>query len=128
VNSPNKPKDVQLVQFGYYATVLDVPEYPVELRRIFEAVKLGMNFVGAPNDPLTLAICVHQKRGGGTQDGHVIVMKGNLTYHPRHDYMMVDLSVAMITLMPTDFQRIDKQPNCPPLVRIGVKRALGHGK
>src|SRR5262245_46832763 len=41
VNSPNKPEDVQLVQFGYFAmSVLNIFEQPEELRRIFAAVKL----------------------------------------------------------------------------------------
>ncbi len=119
LNSPNNPVDVELVQFGYFAAALS-PKVTPSLRPIFAAVTPGAAYTATRDDPLTVAILAHQKTRGGTQDGHVSVIKGE-TYDGTHTFMLMTLVNAMRDLQPTDFPRIDKHPRCPLRVQTSVR-------
>jgi hypothetical protein len=126
LNSPNNPEDVQLVQFGYLAKSLMPDTTPAE-KPIYAAVTPGAVYTGSQNDPLTLAILTHQKIRGGTQDGHVSVIRGERSYigaDGPHTFMLIALVNCMRDLMPDAFPRLDKHPKCPDLLKKAVLRSL----
>lgn len=125
LNSPNKEEDVQLVQMGYFAASTN-PETPADLKPIYAKVTPGAAYKGDANDPLTVAIIAHQKSRGGTQDGHVSVIRG-VTYDGAHTYMLTALNNNLIDLQPADFPRLDKHAKCPQVLRAAVKRCCTGG-
>lgn len=127
VNSPNQKDDVELVQFGYFAMGKN-PRTDSALRPVYAAVTPGAPYSGGANDPLTLAIITHQKDRGGTQDKHVSVIhtpsvQYSATDGP-HSFMLVPLLNNMFDLMPNDFPRLDKHPNCPAELKRVVRALL----
>ncbi|MBI5256908.1 MAG: hypothetical protein HY855_10445 [Burkholderiales bacterium] len=123
VGSPNKPDDVQLVQFGYLAAAAN-NTFSAADRAIFAAVVPGAPYSGAPNDPLTIAIKRHQAIRGGTQDGHVSVMTGNFTYADKtgkHSFQLVSLINNIHDFLAGGYPRLDRHPKCPPALAAQVR-------
>ncbi|WP_139221166.1 hypothetical protein [Bosea sp. OK403] len=122
--SPNRTDDVQLVQFGYYAMLIN-PNSKItdEQRDVFSKIVLGQACNGTANDPLVAAIRAHQKVRGGPQDGHVSPTREGGSYDGQHTFIMMALNNNMSDVVPGAFPRIDKHPKCPPLVAALVKRA-----
>lgn len=126
VASPNKAEDVQLVQFGFHAmaNAASGVGFSAADKAIFAAVVPGAPYSGAPNDPLTVAIKRHQAIRGGTQDGHVSVMTGNLTYVDStgpHSFQLAALINNIRDFTKPIYPRIDKHAKCPPLLAAKVK-------
>lgn len=122
--SPNRLDDVQLVQFGYYAMLINPSsKLSAEQRDVYSKVVLGQPCNGAANDPLVAAIRVHQKVRGGPQDGHVSPSRGGGNYDDQHTFIMLALNNNMSDAVPDAFPRIDKHPKCPPLVAAFIKSA-----
>ncbi|MDR6873384.1 hypothetical protein J2Y55_004408 [Bosea sp. BE125] len=123
--SPNQADDVQLVQFGYYATLINPnTKLTAEQQDLYSKIVLGQPCNGTASDPLVAAIRAHQKVRGGPQDGHVSPIKGGTSYDGgKHTFMMLALNNNMSDVAPDVFPRIDKHPKCPPLVAAFVKRA-----
>src|SRR3982751_2416642 len=93
VNSPNTVEDVQLVQFGYFAIAQNkLASVPAELITAASAVVVGAPYSGAPNDPLTIAIKTDERTRGGTQDGHISVIRGAVSYDGAHLYLLARLT------------------------------------
>lgn len=123
VNSPNRPDDVQLVQFAYFAKS-QAPSTSAALRAICSKVVPGAPYTGALDDPLTLAIKAHQADRGGVQDGHVskVPPGAALSYDGgKHSYMILALVNNILDITKNDFPRIDKHPNCPPVLKERVR-------
>lgn len=128
VNSPNRPDDVQLVQFGFYAMAVRNKDLPASERAAYVKVIPGAAYTGAPNDPLTIAIRTHQAARGGTQDGHVSVMNANLTYidgHASRSFQLAPLVNSIRFVTAGDYPRIDRHPMCPSLLKAAVLSACG---
>lgn len=124
--SPNKVEDVQLVQLGYFALTQEPPGMNAEeLRDAAAMVVPGAIYTAAPDDPLTVAIKIHQKIMGGPQDGHVSVMKGDIRYDADHLFMLVGLINDIRAMMGSNFPRIDTHPKCPPALAASVRRTFG---
>lgn len=126
-NSTNKPEDVQLVQFGYHAMSLAKDISPAE-KAIYAKVVPGAAYSGGATDPLTVAIKTHQAARGGTQDGHVSVMTGNLMYADgsgAHTFMLTGLINHIRDLTKGNYPRLDKHTKCPALLATAVLRACG---
>jgi hypothetical protein len=122
--SPNRLDDVQLVQFGYYAMLINPSsKLNAEQRDVFSKIVLGQPCDGTANDPLVAAIRAHQKVRGGTQDGHVSPMRAGGSYDGHNTFIMIALNNNMRDAVPGSFPRIDKHPKCPPLVTAFVKSA-----
>jgi len=127
LNSLNKTEDVQLVQFGYFAIAQNnFADLPQELRTAAGNVVPGASYAGAANDPLTIAIKVDQKVRGGTQDGHVSVIRGATTSYDggSHIFLLARLVNNIRSLSGKDFPRIDKHPKCPPALAASVRRCF----
>lgn len=127
VNSPNLRDDVELIQFGYFAMAKN-PKTDAPLRPVYAAVKPGATYSGGANDPLTLAIIAHQQSRGGTQDKHVSVIHSpSLVYSgSRPGFMLVPLVNCIFDLMPNDWPRLDKHPDCPAELKRVVRALLLH--
>jgi len=124
--SANIVEDVQLVQFGFFALSQQPPGMnEEELVNAAAKVVPGAIYTGAPDDPLTVAIKIHQKITGGPQDGHVSVMKGNIRYDSDHLFMLVGLNNDIRAMMGSSFPRIDTHPKCPPALAASVRRTFG---
>jgi hypothetical protein len=124
--SPNRPDDVELVQFGYYA-MLNNPkvEKTDEQRQAFSKIIPGQRCNGTAADPLVAAILAHEKARGQAQDGHVSSITNGGVYRAadgRHTFLMLALNANMYDLVPDAFPRIDRHPQCPPQVAQLVKR------
>lgn len=119
---PNRLDDVQLVQFGYYAMARSVNALPDE-QPVFMRVTPGAMYTGAPDDPLTLAIKLHQAHRGGTQDGCVSALHlGQApSYDGAHSFMLIPLQNNIRDMMPADYPRLDKHSACPPALRAAVQ-------
>jgi hypothetical protein len=125
VNSPNKSEDVQLVQFGYLALAQNrLSSVPAELITAASAVVPGAPYSGGPNDPLTLAIKTDERTRGGTQDGHISVIHGNVSYDGSHIFLLARLVNNISLFAETVFPRIDKHPRCPPQLAAAVRRSF----
>lgn len=129
---PNHPADVQLVQLGYWA-VLQNPnnqsKLSTEMRQTIAKISPGAKYSGAPDDPLTLAIHAHEAKRGGSQDGHVSVLKGTVSYDshvidPRSYFIMMALNDSLRDTMQGDFPRLDKHTKCPSGLRTSVLSIL----
>jgi hypothetical protein len=123
VNSPNRTDDVQLCQFGY-SIMAKAAATPAKLKPIFAQVKVGAPCTGLEDDPLIKAIRAHQADRGGTQDGHVSVIKAvSGVYHDaggQHSFMLTAIINNIFDAMPNDFPRIDKHPACPPALKASI--------
>jgi hypothetical protein len=123
---PNKPEDVQLVQLGY-ACSANNPKNPAsaEEKAAFGAVVPGASYTGAPNDPLTIAIKLHQKNRGGTQDGVVSSIKSNTgTYAAGMTWIMIALNNNIADALGGSWPYLDKHPQCPKTLRDASLRVL----
>jgi hypothetical protein len=124
--SPNRLEDVQLVQFGYFALSQNrAPDNPPELIAAASNVVVGAPYMGAQNDPLTIAIRAHERARGGPQDGHVSVIRGDFQYDAAHTFLVIRLVNNIRVLVGIDFPRIDRHPKCPPQLGASVRRTFG---
>ena len=127
--SPNRTEDVQLVQLGY-SIMANSATLSADLKAIFAKVQVGVQCTGKDDDPLVKAIRAHQAGRGGTQDGHVSVIKTtNGTYFDSsggHTFMLTAIINNIFDAMPADFPRIDKHPSCPPALKAAVVASLAH--
>ena len=124
LNSLNKQVDFELVQFGYFAESQDA-RVPQESRTIFANVVPGSRYTGGASDPLTLAILEHQKIHGGTQDGHISVIRGSTGfYNAASTFLLVGLNASMRALLGSNFPRIDSHAKCPPTLKAAVARCF----
>ena len=125
--SPNRKPDVELVQFGYFCLARN-PRSTSTIKEIAATVVPGAAYNGAPNDPLTLAILADQRARGGTQDGHISVMKGNTDGYMqatgRHGYILAFLNNNMRDVMQGLFPRIDRHTDCPTILAGLVKASF----
>ncbi|WNJ88393.1 hypothetical protein [Bosea sp. 685] len=131
--SPNRPDDVQLVQFGFYCMGLPTAKLSdPSFRLIYAAVVPGAPFSTDEYDKLMLAIRGLQRSRGGVQDGHISALKqGQYTYRDasgKHGYLMETLTNNMFDGLEASsrgmWPRLDKHPKCPPLVAAHIKAAL----
>lgn len=126
--SANQPDDVQLVQFAFTAMAASSKFSPAD-RAIFGAVVPGAPYTGSPGDPLSLAIRRHQALRGGTQDGHISVMKGpNLNYGAAdgpHIFQLVSMINHIRDFTRGQYPRIDRHPKCPPALGARVRDFCG---
>jgi len=123
ISSPNLTEDVQLVQFGFLAMSANA-SFPPADRAIYAAVVPGAGYNGSPTDPLTLAIKRHQASRGGTQDGHVSVMTGNMVYGDatgKHTFQMVALMNNIRDFTAGLYPRIDRHARCPSVLAAKVR-------
>jgi hypothetical protein len=123
----NNPEDVQIVQFGYYCITRDHNALMTpQGRAIFSAVQPGAPFRDVPEDPLSQAIVAHQQYKGGTQDGYISVIPNAQMQYGTGDaknYRMWAYLLGSIHHVNKDtFPRLDRHPNCPPLVRAAMHR------
>ena len=121
--SPNRADDVQLVQFGYYATLIN-PKSGInaEQREAYGKIVLGQPCNGSASDPLVAAIQAHQKTRGGAQDGHVSPIMGGSSYDGgKHTFIMIALNNNMSDVMPDTFPRVDRHSKCPALVAAFIQ-------
>lgn len=125
IGSPNRPDDVQLVQLGYHCMSKGSdPRITPQLKVIFAAVVPGAPYGGSLQDPLSIAIRAHERSRGGTQDGHVSVIKSATgSYSASSTYMLTALDVQIRQQIPNDYPRLDKHPMCPPALRSAVVKA-----
>ena len=123
----NSDEDVELVQFGYFAAASNVQTKPA-LRPIFADVEPGAKYVGALDDPLTIAIVAHQRDRGGTQDGVISVAStANERYRVGGGFVtfqVIALTNNLFDLAPLDYPRLDKHPSCPPKLKAAVIRLM----
>ena len=126
LNCPNQLEDVQLVQFGYFAMAhLGGLGLEPEMIAAATAVVVGAPYTGAPNDPLTIAIRLHERLIGGTQDGHVSVLRaGGLSYYGTHLPLLARLQNDMRAFLKDDFPRIDRHSKCPVQLATSVRRSF----
>jgi hypothetical protein len=122
---PNKTDDVQLVQFGYYCmTRSNYAPFgltPAEMA-IIKTVVPGAPYTGSPTDPLTLSIKAHQRARGGTQDGRVSPFTNASGFYGEQTWMIISLVVNIIIVYSELYPRLDKAPNCPPVLAATVRR------
>lgn len=125
-NCPNQLEDVQLVQFGYFAMAhLGGLGLEPEMISAAKAVVVGAPYSGSPNDPLTIAIKLHERLIGGTQDGHVSVLRvAGLSYYGTHLPMLARLQNDIRAFLKGDFPRIDKHPKCPAELAASIRRSF----
>lgn len=123
LRSPNKPIDVQLVQFGYYCLARN-PVSQVPFKDVAIKIKPGSTYKGDPDDPLTQTILADQRFRGGIQDGHVSAMRpGTDSYNSseRHGFILAFLNNNMRDIMKGMFPRIDKHADCPAELAAAVR-------
>src|SRR5262249_44185809 len=110
---------------GYFALTQDrfnlVDE---DIKQAAAQVVPGAPYSGAPNDPLTVAIKVHQKAAGGPQDGHVSPIRGDLQYDADHHYMLAVMMNFIGGMMAPEFPGIANHPKCPPALALSVRRTF----
>ena len=118
---PNKVDDVQLVQFCYSCLAAN-PKTPVTPadRAIFAAVVPGAPYTGSQADPLTIAIKLHQKQRGGTQDGRISPAQQTITY----EWMILSLSNNTSNYVGQIWPRIDLHPKCPATLKAIVLKCV----
>ena len=118
VGSSNNPDDVELVQLGYLCMSSET-RFDAALRAVYARVVPGAPYSGAESDPLTIAIRAHEKDRGGTQDGHVSVVRNlsSLRYDDRHSWMLIPLNNQIRRVLVGQFPRLDKHPRCPARLR-----------
>jgi len=120
---PNKTEDVHLVQLGYASGVLNAAvSYAESL--IFRTVTPGAAYKGDANDPLTLAIKIHQRTRGGTQDGRVSPI-GQTGNYGTHSWMLMPINNWIRNEITNgQWPRIDHHPKCTAVLRDAVHRSL----
>ena len=119
----NNVEDVQLVQLAYACGVLNAAVSYAE-SRIYRTVTPGAPYTGATNDPLTIAIKIHQKSRGGTQDGKVSPM-GQSGNYGQHSWMLIPLNDWIRNEITNgQWPRIDHHPKCTAVLRNAVHRSL----
>lgn len=115
---PNRPDDVQLVQFAYYCMAQTpnglAPFTPAEKAGI-QAVVPGAQYTGAPTDPLTIAIKAHQRIRRGTQDGKVSpIQSASGHYGGTMTWMVIPLNRNIMMLHGAHWPLLHRMPKCPP--------------
>ena len=128
--SPNNPDDVQLVQFGFFC--MGPPTSRIsdpQNRIVYARVVPGSPFTPGPNEPLSLAISTLEFGHGVTQRDRRInpFPPTGYTYQDRsgrHPFMIGYLLNSMYdSVGPDNWPRLDRHPNCPPLVAAAVRNA-----
>jgi hypothetical protein len=123
-NCVNNKDDTELVQFGFFAASRNI-DFSPELREMFDKVVPGATYQGGAKEPLTLAIRGYQKFLGGTQDGHVSVIKGAVPmYGGSNVFMLMFLNNNIRDLVGKDYPRLDRHPSCPPALAASVRRSF----
>lgn len=121
---PNHVEDVQLVQLAY-ACGVGKASVSIAESEIFRMVTPGAEYTGAANDPLTLAIKIHQKRRGGTQDGRISPIGAQTGFYGHHVWLLLPLNQFISTEITNgQWPRIDHHPKCTAVVRNAVHRSL----
>jgi hypothetical protein len=119
LNSPNKPDDVQLVQFGY--ALMAKTETDPALKAALAAVKIGTPCTGREDDLLVRAIRAHEVVHGGAKDGRVSVIPSSAGVYSdaggKHSFLLISIVNNMFDAQPNDFPRIDKHPSCPAVLK-----------
>lgn len=120
--SPNKPEDVHLIQFGY-SLMSRLPTIDADLRVIYARVRVGVACTGREDDPLIQAIRAHQRKRGGTQDGHVSPIRAGGQYSDSdgpHTFMLTAINNNVFDSAPRVYPRLDLISGCPTLVSAAV--------
>lgn len=117
LGAPNKPEDVELVQFAYLMMSRNRRAViPPALTEAPTGLRVGQRCEGTPDDPLVRIIRVHQQHRGGTQDGRVSPIKTTSGFYQeqgQHGYMLVVLNNNLLALTPFIYPRLDQHPECP---------------
>lgn len=123
---PNKTDDVQLVQLGYFCLGNNPKvSLPASERAAYLAVTPGAPYTGTPDDPLTVAIKLHQKRRGGIQDGRVSTIKNNTGfYDSTFIWMIMQLDNSIALSLGDAWPHLDKHPRCPGALRDAAVQTL----
>ena len=123
-NRANLAEDVQLVQLGY-ACMGENTKFPQppEAKAILSKIVPGDRYSGDPNDPLSQAIRMHEKRHGGTQDGIVSPIHGSSGgYGPGIGFLMNSLNNNIFDVIGEKYPFLDAHPKCPPALKDAVTR------
>ena len=116
---PNKTEDVQLVQLGYFC-MSNNPKVsvPPEERAAYAAVTPGAPYTAAPDDPLTIAIKLHQKRRGTIPDGRVSSIKNSTGFYDgTSEWMIMALDNNIADALGEAWPHLNKHPRCPGPLR-----------
>ncbi len=121
---PNKTEDVQLVQLGYACKAVTTRSDATPAEKAFYAkVVPGAVYAGKADDPLTVAIQVHQKARGGTQDGKISPIQNSVgMYDGQHIWLIMALNNSIIDVIKAGWPRLDKHPKCPAALKAAVLR------
>jgi hypothetical protein len=124
----NNPEDVQLVQLGYACAAVN-PKSPAsaEEKEAWAAVKPGASYTGAETDPLSIAIKLHQKNRGGTQDGVVSSIKSESGIYqnaPKKTWIMVALNNNIADVLGGNWPFLEKHGQCPAELKAASVRVL----
>ncbi|MCC6536117.1 MAG: hypothetical protein IT162_01105 [Bryobacterales bacterium] len=124
---PNKPEDVQLVQFAYACLAVNNknPVKDAKLRAAASAVVPGAAYSGSPSDPLSVAIREHQRVRGGTQDGVVSSIKNTSGFYSAStSWMLCPLNGHISDALGVQWPHIDKHSKCPAQLKAASLRVL----
>lgn len=111
---PNKPDDVQLVQFGYYCMARNpAANLTPQEKAAYKTIVPGAPYSGAANDPLTIAIKAHQASRGGTQDGRVSPIQNASGSYGEKAWMIVPLVNNIKDVNRQVWPNIQKAHKCP---------------
>lgn len=122
---PNKPEDVQLVQFGYYCMARNpaANNTPQE-KAAYKAVVPGAPYSGAANDPLTIAIKTHQAVRGGTQDGRVSPIQNASGSYGEKSWMIIPLVNSIKDVNRQAWPNIQRAQKCPAALAAVAERTF----
>ncbi len=127
LNCPNRPEDAQLVHFGLVCMAkLPAAMLSVELTKMISNLVIGAPCSGKPDDPLVMAIIAYQNEKPGLRDKKVSVLQTGV-YTLKGvviNALLVRLNSAMIYRYRDIYPRIDKAPDCPPLVQAYVRKVM----
>ena len=125
VASQNNRDDAQLVQLGYFCMARNpqVRSKHPDMVELALKVQPGAIYHGDRDDPLTLAIRKHEQLKGGTQDGRVskIQSEATATYSQGNRHIILILCELIAEHNPDIYPRIERHPQCPPLLAEQVK-------
>lgn len=118
IGSPNVPEDVQFVQLAYWIMGNDRSlGLSDEERVVFGAVNPRGSYNATELDPLTKAIRLHQRKRGGTQDGHVSAFRGGGSYtvgSQTFTMMLGSLNLFVAQHLKDKWPHLDRHEMCPP--------------
>lgn len=129
-NCPNKPEDVQLVQFSYFcmgknnAKTASWGFTPKEMANIRSIVP-GEPYSGAYSDKLSAAIRAHQRIRGGTQDGRVSPIQSAAgVYAEGLAWMIIALCNNIEDVNASHWPLLHLMPGCPGQLATASRRTL----